>query len=74
MSCRTLLPIDIQYLGEHYVRGAGYAAILRLPVYGLMMEYYRSGLYEDAPSVDELIREAQQAIARRSSGIEKLLA
>src|SRR5690554_529209 len=69
----TLLPIDIQYLGEHYVRGAGYAAILRLPVYGLMMEYYRSGLYEDAPSVDELIREAQQAIARRSSGIEKLL-
>lgn len=69
----TLLPIDIQYLGEHYVRGAGYAAVLRLPVYGLMMEYYRSGIYEDAPSVDELIREAQQAIARRSSGIDKLL-
>ncbi|KLU39717.1 MAG: hypothetical protein ACOX48_03930 [Limnochordia bacterium] len=70
----TLLPLDIQYLGEHYVRGAAYAAQMRLPVYGKMMEYYRSGIYEAYSSIDDLLREGQQRLYGTSdSAIDHIL-
>lgn len=62
----TLLPLDIQYLGEHFVRGAAYAMQMRLPVYGKMMEYYRSGIYEAYTSIDDLLRKGQQELPAAS--------
>lgn len=62
----TLLPLDIQYLGEHFVRGAAYAAQMRLPVYNKMMEYYRSDTYQAAPSIDYLLRDAQRHLPSTS--------
>src|SRR5690554_4236825 len=69
----TLLPLDIQFLGEHFVRGVAYAAQLRFPVYELMMKYYRNGIYESSPSIDELLRQAQANLANRGSGIDRIL-
>jgi hypothetical protein len=71
----TLLPLDIQYLGEHYVRGVAYATQMRLPVYAKMMRYYRNGLYEAFPSIDTLLREGQKDLlaAQRPQDIDSTL-
>ncbi len=60
---QTQLPLDIQYLAEHYTRGAGYAAELRMSVYGEMMTIYCQGIYETVDEdIDELLRRCHHLI------------
>ncbi len=67
-------PLDIQDLAARFVQNSGWVAAERYPVYVSVMRCYRADGYHQAPSVDALLRRAnQQAAAENWAGTVKTL-
>lgn len=56
-------PLDIQDLAASFLQNGGWAAAERYPVYVSVMRCYRADNYHEVPSVDALLRQANQQAA-----------
>ncbi len=56
----SLLPLDVQALGERYLNGPGWALEQRFPMYIELFQVYRSGAYDPNDDVDRLLITVQK--------------
>ncbi len=68
------LPLDIQFLGGHFLKGAGWVIEQRYPVYARMLYQYRTGKYAEVTTIDAVLYKVQQAIGQGDwKSVERLM-
>ncbi len=59
------LPLDVQSLAGHFIKGAGWVMLQRYPVYSRMMHFYALGKHQEPVSLDKLLCQVHQCIREK---------
>lgn len=63
-------PLDIQYVVDHFLQGAGFQTRLRMPAYGQMMRCYSSSIEDLDHDLDIILRKAHLRLREGGENLE----
>lgn len=66
-------PLDVQYVVDNFLQGAGLQTRLRMQAYGQMMQCYSSQADTDEADLDQILEEAHQLLQKRDNHLEQNL-